>query len=83
MCDCNQQAKSYVNTAYDQIMGIQAQTNAKMAYDKRPSLREESEKQVGYHRAEADKLDHAIAFFRDNPAFDEFVQLVRSGVISI
>jgi hypothetical protein len=82
MCDCNQQTKSYIGTAFDQqIMGIPAQTNAKIGYDKRPSLREESEKQVGYHRAEADKYDRAIAFFRENPAFDEFVQLVRSGVI--
>ena len=46
-----------------------------------PTLREEAEKQIGYHREQADKADRAIAFLRDNPAFDEFVRLVRAGVI--
>jgi hypothetical protein len=44
-------------------------------------MREQAEKQVGYHREEADKYDRAAAFFRENPAFDEFIQLVRSGAI--
>jgi hypothetical protein len=52
----------------------------KAAY-KPPSLREQAEKSVGYHRSEADKHDRAVAFFRENPAFDEFIQLVRSGAI--
>ena len=47
----------------------------------RPSLRSQAEQQVGYHRQEADKHDRAAAFFRENPAFDEFIQLVRSGAI--
>lgn len=50
---------------------------------RRPSLREEAEKNVGYHRDQADKHDRAVAFFRDNPAFDEFIQLIRSGAIQI
>lgn len=50
---------------------------------RRPSLREESEKHADLHRKEADKRERAAAFFRDNPAFDEFIQLIRSGVISI
>ena len=45
------------------------------------SMRDEAEKQVGYHREQADKHDRAAAFFRENPAFDEFIQLVRSGAI--
>lgn len=45
------------------------------------SLREQAEKQVGYHREQADRQDRAAAFFRENPAFDEFVQLIRRGVI--
>jgi hypothetical protein len=50
--------------------------------ESRPTtLREEAEKQIGYHREQADKLDRAAAFLRDNPAFDEFVRLVRAGVI--
>jgi hypothetical protein len=46
-----------------------------------PSMREQAEKSVGYHRSEAEKHDRALAFFRENPAFDEFIQLVRSGAI--
>lgn len=46
-----------------------------------PTLREEAQKSVGYHREQADKADRAIAFLRENPAFDEFVRLVRAGVI--
>jgi hypothetical protein len=46
-----------------------------------PTLREEAEKQIGYHRDQADKADRAVAFLRENPAFDEFVRLVRAGVI--
>jgi hypothetical protein len=48
----------------------------------RPStLREEAENKIGYHREQADRHDRAVAFLRENPAFDEFVRLVRDGVI--
>ena len=47
------------------------------------SLRQEAEKNVGYHREQADKHDRAAAFFRENPAFDQFIQLLRSGAIQI
>jgi hypothetical protein len=50
-------------------------------YYQPPTLRDQAEKQIGYHREQADKYDRAAAFFRDNPALDEFVQLVRSGAI--
>ena len=53
------------------------------AWQPRRSLREEAEKQVGYHREQADKQDRAAAFFREHPEFDEFIQLIRSGVIGI
>ena len=46
-----------------------------------PTLRREAEERVGTHRREAEKADQAAAFFRDNPAFDLFVRLVRQGVI--
>lgn len=46
-----------------------------------PTLREEAEKQIGYHREQADRFDLAAAFFREHPEFDEFVRLVRSGAI--
>ena len=45
------------------------------------TLRDEAEKSVGYHRSQAEKHDRAIAFLRENPAFDEFVRLVRAGII--
>ena len=45
------------------------------------SMRATAEQKVGYHRSEADKADRAAAFFRENPAFDDFIQLVRSGAI--
>ena len=46
-----------------------------------PTLRREAEQRVGHHRNEAEKADQAAAFFRENPAFDLFVRLVRQGVI--
>ena len=49
----------------------------------RPSLRAEAEMRVGRLRTEADKADRAAAFFREHPEFDEFIQLIRSGVIGI
>lgn len=48
-----------------------------------PTLRGEAEARVGHHRQEAEKADKAAAFFRENPAFDEFVRLVRQGAIQI
>jgi hypothetical protein len=50
---------------------------------RQPTLLEEAEKKVGYHRQQAEKADQAAAFFRENPAFDMFVRLVRQGVIQI
>ena len=54
-----------------------------LAGERRPTLREEAEKNVGYHRSQADKANRAAAFFREHPEFDEFIQLIRSGVIGI
>jgi hypothetical protein len=50
---------------------------------RRTTNREEAEKQVGYHRDQAERAVEAAAFFRENPAFDEFIQLVRIGAIQI
>ena len=46
-----------------------------------PTLRGLHEERVSYHRLQAENADQAAAFFRENPAFDMFVRLVRSGVI--
>ena len=48
-----------------------------------PSLRAEAEKRFSYHAEEAAKQDKAAAFFRENPAFDQFIRLIRSGAIQI
>lgn len=50
---------------------------------RRPSLREEAEKSVASHYEKAAKAERSLAFFRDHPEFDEFIQLIRSGVIGI
>lgn len=47
------------------------------------SERDRAEKKVGFHRQEAERADQAAAFFRENPAFDQFICLIKSGVISI
>ncbi len=48
---------------------------------RRPTLQEEAEKQAIYHSEMANKSAKAAAFLSANPAFDEFIRLVRSGVI--
>ena len=47
----------------------------------RPTLQEEAEKQAIHHSSMANKCAQAAAFLSANPAFDEFVRLVRAGVI--
>jgi hypothetical protein len=45
------------------------------------TLRKEAEVRLRNHREHARNASLAAEFFRDNPAFDEFVRLVRAGVI--
>lgn len=45
------------------------------------SMREQAEKNTAHHYEQADKHSRSAKFFRENPAFDEFIQLVRSGAI--
>jgi hypothetical protein len=47
------------------------------------TLRGEAEQKVGFHRSLAEKADQAAAFFRENPAFDQFIRLIRSGAVQI
>jgi hypothetical protein len=61
----------------------ETQSTPRQNHCRRPSLREEAEKNVGYHREQAEKHDQAAAFFRENPAFDEFIRLIRSGAIQV
>lgn len=49
----------------------------------RPSPTEQAEKDANFHRDKSIKAEMAAAFFRANPSFDEFIRLIRSGVIGI
>ena len=76
MCDYDNAKQGY----YPQV-----QTGAVLAggYSPRPSVREELEKCQAQASDEAVKREAALQFFRDNPAFDQFIQLIRSGSIQI
>lgn len=47
------------------------------------NLLAEAEKNSNYHQAQAEKAREAAAFFIENPAFDKFIRLIRSGSIQI
>ena len=50
---------------------------------RKSSLREEAEKQLAFHAEQAARQDKAATFYRENPSFDLFVRLIRSGAIHI
>lgn len=54
-----------------------------LAGEYRPSPAEEASKRQHYHLEEAQKAARAAEFFQANPAFSEFITLIRSGVIGI
>ncbi len=62
-------------------------TPAADGYYKRPTLLEELQKQHDHaaeHAAEQrERSIKAINFLKANPAFDEFITLIRTGCISI
>lgn len=68
-------ARDYDTANQDIGMGV--------ASSRRASLREESEKSAFAHREQAEKAERSAAFFREHPEFDEFIQLIRQGVIGI
>lgn len=49
----------------------------------RPSALEEMEKQAARNAEELQLKSRGINFLRDNPAFNEFITLIRTGSISI
>jgi hypothetical protein len=59
----------------------QAKANVAQGTTRTFTLKEEAEKRFMDHRQSADKAERAIVFLSENPAFDEFVRLVRAGVI--
>ena len=42
---------------------------------------DEKEKSAYYHQEQANKAWQATSFLRANPAFDEFMKLIRSGAL--
>jgi hypothetical protein len=76
-------AKQAAEAAYEVRRNDVPPSYGGCASTRRVTLREEAEIRVGHHRQEADKADRAASFFRENPAFDEFIRLIRSGSISI
>ena len=50
---------------------------------RRPSPREEAEKNSAYHQELASTLRAGVEFLRENPQFDEFIRLIRAGSIQI
>lgn len=45
------------------------------------TVTDEKEKSYYMYQEQAQKAAQALTFFRKNPAFDEFIRLVRSGAI--
>lgn len=63
------------------IQGIASDVCGQTQSYRPPTLGQEAEKHVIYHRDQADKFERAATFLREHPEFDEFVRLVRSGSI--
>lgn len=84
-----QQKQREQEKAYDaDQMSAQNQQNMKMGMGiagsgYRPSPAEEAEQQAAEHLDRAGKAQQAAAFLRAHPEFDEFIQLIRKGVIGI
>jgi hypothetical protein len=67
-----------VNECATETRGIYGSSPAQ---PRRSTPKEESEKNFEHHRDQADKSGRAVKFFQINPAFSDFVELVRSGAI--
>ena len=47
------------------------------------SLQEEASRRAQNHYEQAGKAQSAAVFFANNPAFEDFIRLIRSGAIQI
>lgn len=54
-----------------------------MAGTTRVTMADEHEKAAAHHRERSVKAEQAADFFRSNPAFEDFINLIRTGAISI
>lgn len=71
----------YANTCAQQPMAQSVGIGIQGCY--RPSPAEEAEKQAADHFERGSKAQRAAEFLRKHPEFDEFIQLIRQGVIGI
>lgn len=51
--------------------------------NKGPSVAREHENAINFHKDQLHKNFQASSFFRENPAFAEFVDLIRRGIIQV
>ena len=77
--------QAYMEANGEKVCGAvpyQAQTNSPAdSLNRRFTPKDEADRNYQTHRDQADKAGRAVAFFAANPAFSEFVELVRSGAI--
>lgn len=68
-----------VQTTYGGIAGGRTQCDEQQAH----TSREEAIRNASYHGEMAAKSYQAAAFFEANPAFEEFIRLIRCGAIQL
>lgn len=71
---------------YDRALMEEAKCSrdATTGYSPRPStMAEEQDKNASYHLEQHVKAATAARFFKENPAFEEFIRLIRSGAIQL
>lgn len=71
-------AEERPNTAPGAVLGYQHSTSIP-----RPSLLHESVRRAQEHQEQAVKHERAAMFLSKHPEFDEFIRLIREGVISV
>lgn len=83
MCDYAQESNAKT-TAYtdSQLRGL-GSVQGYSPHARPNTPREEAEKTVAYMQQEVINKQQAVAFLNANPAFDEFIMLIRKGIISI
>lgn len=67
----------------DQCTANQAVGSGPNPYYRSPSPLEEMEKQLAHHDESFSRIAKGATFLREHPEFNEFIQLIRTGSISI
>lgn len=77
------QKRAAENLMQSQAVGLAGKALDTRNGEYRPSAREEAEKASYFHAEKAQKASQAADFLRENPAFNEFVRLLRVGAIQL